>query len=710
MSVRRQTARHLLLACLLCLLSSALHAEGQETADWQTAVQQLFPSATRQVEKQGSPPVYQAFQLDQLLGYAFESTDYSSLQGFSGKPIRLLIGMTPDGKLTGVKVQEHHEPVFLHGLGEQSLFDFTDQYAGRNIATPIVVGSIHGGSVDGSAVDYIDGVSKATVSVVILNETVLQSAMTVARALLPDFAQGPQAIARPELFEPLDWPQLRQRGLLQHWVLEGAAVESALGSSLVLYPGFAADAELPFSELYFAYLNTPMTGRNLLGADAFDNLQGQLLPGEQAILVVSRGQYPHVPEDFIPATAPSRINLLQHGKAIELHDMDFNNGMLVSLLTLPAGDWHANIFRIKTHAAFNPVDPAALQLNVTLRRNPLSEQQTHFEQALTLEPDLFEVQAVDAAPAPKPIWLQMWQQRLWQIGVLLASLMPVTVLFIRQHRISRHPRRFHLLRAGFLLFTLFFIGFYAQGQLSVVNIFTLLLALWHGFDITVFLMDPVIFILWTFTFVSLFLWGRGLFCGWLCPFGALQEMVSWLAKKLHLRQWKISERWHHRLQWLKYGILIGLIPTAFYSLTLAERLAEVEPFKTSITLVFVRSWPFVLYAVLLLGLGLFVHKFYCRYVCPLGAGLAILGRLRLFSWLTRIDACGKPCQHCHNKCEIGAIKRSGAIDYDECIQCLECIVILNNEDQCVDAIRARKQAARAKRADNVIVSDWAPRR
>ncbi|WVM88136.1 hypothetical protein UMZ34_17835 [Halopseudomonas pachastrellae] len=74
---------------------------------------------------------------------------------------------------------------------------------------------------------------------------------------------------------------------------------------------------------------------------------------------------------------------------------------------------------------------------------------------------------------------------------------------------------------------------------------------------------------------------------------------------------KISERWHHRLQWLKYGILIGLIPTAFYSLTLAERLAEVEPFKTSITLVFVRSWPFVLYAVLLLGVGLFVHKFYC---------------------------------------------------------------------------------------------------
>lgn len=708
MSVRRPTLQQLLLVCLLCLLGSALRAESQPAHDWRPAVQQLFPSATRLIEKQGTPPVYQAFQLDQLLGYAFESTDYSSLQGFSGKPIRLLIGMTPEGKLTGVSVLEHHEPVFLHGLGEQALFDFAGQYAGRNIATPIVVGSTHGGSVDGDAVGYIDGVSKATVSVVILNETVLQSAMTVARALLPDFAQGPQAVARAELFESLDWQQLQARGLLQHWQLDTAAVEAALGNSLTLYPGFSDDTDLPFSELYFAYLNTPMTGRNLLGDEVFSRLQSELLAGEQALLVLSRGQYPHVPDDFIPATAPSRINLLQHGKAIELHDMNFNNGILLPLLDAPAGDWQANIFRIKTHAAFNPVDPAALQLNVTLRRNPLSERQSHFEQALTLEPDLFELQEVSAVAAPAPIWLQMWQQRAWQIAVLLASLGLVSVVFVRQHRVSQHARGFHLLRGGFLLFTLLFIGFYAQGQLSVVNIFTLLLALWHGFDITVFLMDPVIFILWTFTFISLFLWGRGLFCGWLCPFGALQEMVGWLAKKLRLRQWKISERWHHRLQWLKYLILIGLIPTAFYSLTLAERLAEVEPFKTSITLVFVRSWPFVLYAVLLLGIGLFVHKFYCRYVCPLGAGLAILGRLRLFSWLTRIDACGKPCQHCHNKCEIGAIKRSGAIDYDECIQCLECIVILNNEDQCVAQISARKQAARAQRANNIIVSDWMP--
>ncbi|MEH6493039.1 4Fe-4S binding protein [Halopseudomonas sp.] len=675
-------------------------------------VQQLFPSATRILPKQGEPPVYQAFQLDQLLGYAFLSTDYSSLQGFSGKPIRLLIGMTPAGKLTGVKVLEHHEPVFLHGLGEQSLFDFTDQYAGLNLATPIVVGSTHGNPVDGDTLSYIDGVSKATVSVVILNESVLQSAMTVARALLADFAQGPQAVAKPDLYQPLDWQQLLDRGYVQHWTLSAAAVEQQLGHSLALYPGLQDPDADTFSELYFAYLNAPSIGRNLLGDAGFAQLQEELASNEQALLVMSRGSYTHIPADFIPATTASRINLLQHNKAIELHDMNFNNGAVLEQINTPEADLQATIFRIKTHAAFNPLEPAELQLNVSLRRNPLIEQQTAFTTPLTLDAKLFALQTPVAAAKPTPVWLRMWQDRAWQVVLLVVSLIMLCVVFVKQRQVSEHSRAFHLFRGGFLLFTLFFIGFYAQGQLSVVNIFTLLLALWHGFDLTVFLMDPVIFCLWVFTFASLFIWGRGLFCGWLCPFGALQEMVGWLAKRLKLRQWKISERAHQRLQWLKYLILITLVPSAFYSLTLAERLAEIEPFKTSITLVFVRSWPFVLYAVLLLGIGLFVHKFYCRYLCPLGAGLAVLGRLRLFSWLTRVDACGKPCQHCHNQCEIRAIKRSGEIDYDECIQCLECIVILNNEDQCVASISASKQAAKAQKAaaGQIIVSDWAPSR
>ena len=677
----------------LCLLASPLLA-AQELDE---QILQLFPKATRIEPKQDNPPVYSAYQLDDLLGYAFESTDYSDLQGFSGKPIRLLIGMNPQGVLTGVRVLEHHEPVFLHGLGEQALFDFVDQYRQQSITKPIVVGGREGTATSNDSVTRIDGVSKATVSVVIVNETVLLSALSVARQLLEGFAGGPLATPKPDLYEPLDWDALLQRGYVQHWTVSREEVEADIGHSLDGYQALDTDSDDPFSELYFAYLNAPIIGRNLLGEAGFEKLMTELQPNEQALLVLSSGLYPHVPDDFVPATAPSRLVLMQNEHPIDLQDMNFNNGAVMDLLDAPVEPAEAHIFRIKAHNAFNPAEPAGLRLNVKLQRNHLVETNIQFTREFQLDPALFDIQQAQVAAEPLPVWLRMWQERWWQVGLVGLALMVLTGVFIWQHRISRHSRGFHLFRAGYLLFTLLFIGLYAQGQLSVVNIFTLLLALWKDFDIRVFLMDPVIFMLWSFTFVSLFLWGRGVFCGWLCPFGALQEMLGWVAKRLRIRQWKISDRTHSRLQWLKYLILVGLVPVAFYSLTLAERLAEVEPFKTSITLFFVRSWPFVLYAVVLLGLGLFVHKFYCRYVCPLGAGLAMLGKFHLFAWLTRIDACGQPCQHCKNHCEIGAIKRDGRIDYDECIQCLECIVILNNDDQCVATISARKRAEKAGR-------------
>lgn len=695
----RRSARFLLrvLVLICALVSPTLYAQVLDNQ-----IQQLFPKATRIEPKQDDPPVHSVYQLDELIGFAFESTDYSNLQGFSGKPIRLLIGMDTQGVLAGVTVLEHHEPVFLHGLGEQSLFDFADQYRQVSIAKPILVGGREAAGSASDSVTRIDGVSKATVSVVILNETVLLSALTVARKLLEGFASGPLATAKPELYEPLGWAQLLEHGYVQHWTIDRREVESALGGSLDGYLNIEPENDTqPFSELYFAYLNAPTMGRNLLGEAGFARLNEELKDNEQAVLVLSSGMYRHVPEDFVPATAPDRLVVVQNDHVIELHDMNFNNGAVMELLDAPLDGFEANIFRIKTHNAFNPAEAAGLRLNVKLRRNHLVESNAQLTRELQLDADLFTIEQARAAVEPAPIWLRMWQERWWQISLLGAALMLLTGVFIWQARISRHSRGFHLFRAGFLLFTLVFIGLYAQGQLSVVNIFTLLLALWTDFDIRVFLMDPVLFILWSFTFISLFIWGRGVFCGWLCPFGALQEMLGWVAKRLRIRQWKITDRDHQRLQWVKYLILIGLLLTAFYSLTLAERLAEVEPFKTSITLFFVRSWPFVLYALIVLGLGLFVHKFYCRYVCPLGAGLAMLGKFHLFSWLKRIDACGQPCQHCKNHCEIGAIKRDGRIDYDECIQCLECIVILNNEDQCVAAISARKKADRGGRGANV---------
>ena len=674
-------------------------------------IQSLFPAATVIEDKLPDVPVYPVYQLQELLGYAYESTDLSRLQGFAGKPIQMMIGLDTQGRFTGVKILHHHEPVFLHGLGEEPLFDFVDQYEGRSLREQIVVQSSLSGKSGKSAegdVVYFDGVSKATVSVLIVNDTVLSSALKVARQKLEAFAQSAPTRAKPDWFEPLGWQQLVDRGYVSRTRIEVDAVEQQLGRPLSDYPTDLTppDGEA-FTELYLAYMNSPMVGRNLLGDEHYAHFMARLGENDQVLMVASRGMFRHVRDSFTPGSSPDRIGLTQNNLSVEMRDLNWlDQNFRLQADGLPGFD-AVNLFRVGGNAGFNPGAEASLKLNVELARNHLIADTANFTLPVQFAGDLFETVAIAESPetSREPVWVGLWKERWWQISLLVAGLAVLTVFFARQKTLSRHPTLVHRFRWGFLFFTLFFIGFYAQGQLSVVNIYTLLLALWDGFTLDVFLLDPVLFILWSYTFVTLFIWGRGLFCGWLCPFGALQEMAAWLGQKLRLRQIRVPEHWHRRLILLKYPILLGLVGTAFYSLTLAEQLAEVEPFKTSITLVFWRYWPFVAYAIGLLVIGMFIHKFYCRYLCPLGAGLAVLGRFRLFSWLERIERCGSPCQHCKNECGINAIRKDGRIDYDECIQCLECVVILRDDQQCVDSIVRDKQQRKHQRQARILATD-----
>ncbi len=686
----------LLVACLLVL--PPVQAELSDSR--RALIQELFPSATVIEDKLPDFPVYPVYQLQELIGYAYESIDHSRLQGFAGKPISLLIGLDTRGRFTGVRVLNHHEPVFLHGLGEEPLFAFVDQYEGHSLREQIIVSTSNssrsGRSADGNVVHF-DGVSKATVSVLIINDTVLSSALKVARTKLEGFAQSAPTRAKPDFYQPLSWQQLVDRGYIGHWRIAADTVESALGRPLADYPQSVEPSPgEPFAELFFGYINSPMVGRNLFGDEGYARLMQRLDDNAQVLVLVSRGAFLHVSDDFVPGSAPDRVGLTQNNLAVEMRDLNLLDQNLDFRAEGVPSFEASHLFRVGGNAGFNPGAEATLKLNVELARNHLVVDRATLDFPVQFNSDLFE--AVEQAPDPgasrQPVWVGLWQERWWQISLLIAGLTVLTVFFAKQKSLSQNPKLVHRFRWGFMLFTLFFIGFYAQGQLSVVNIYTLFLAIWDGFSLDVFLLDPVIFILWTYTFITLFIWGRGLFCGWLCPFGALQEMAAWLGEKLKVRQIKVPEHWHRRLILLKYPILIGLVGTAFYSLTIAEKLAEVEPFKTSITLFFVRSWPFVFYAIGLLLIGMFIHKFYCRYLCPLGAGLAVLGRLRLFSWLDRVELCGNPCQHCKNECGINAIRKDDRIDYDECIQCLECVVILKDEDQCVDKRLRNKQRAK----------------
>ena len=122
--------------------------------------------------------------------------------------------------------------------------------------------------------------------------------------------------------------------------------------------------------------------------------------------------------------------------------------------------------------------------------------------------------------------------------------------------------------------------------------------------------------------------------------------------------------------------------------------AEVEPFKTAITLKFARAWPYAIYAILLLLIGLFVERFFCRFLCPLGGTLAILGRIHIFEALKRRSQCGSPCHVCEVSCPVQAIEPRGRINMTECFQCLDCQVDYYDDKRCPPLIAERKRNER----------------
>jgi NosR/NirI family nitrous oxide reductase transcriptional regulator len=211
-----------------------------------------------------------------------------------------------------------------------------------------------------------------------------------------------------------------------------------------------------------------------------------------------------------------------------------------------------------------------------------------------------------------------------------------------------------------------------------------------GFRWEYFLLEPLIFILWCATAASLIFWGRGAFCGWLCPFGALQELLNHGARRLGIQQVSVPFYLHERLWALKYVLFLGLFGVSLGNMAMAEQLAEIEPFKTVVLLRFMREGWFVLFALALLTAGLFIERFYCRYLCVLGAALAIPGRGRMFDWLKRRKQCGFECQLCAKQCTVQAIHPLGQINPNECIYCMHCQVVYWDDHECPPLIMKRE--------------------
>lgn len=690
------TTGWLLLVSVLMAVLSIHVANAQSVSVRYPEAKQFFPNADRFGEFTGAPPAAAVYHGKALIGYLFRTKMVAPIPAYSGKPIDVLVGIDAKGRITGTKVLEQHEPILLVGIPVQRLYDFVGQYVGKLASDDFVVGGSHH-----SAPGYVrvDAISSATVTSMVTNRTITEAALKVAisRHLLPAdvMSRLPIAHVRKEEFQKSNWTGLLGNGSIRHLKVTATQVNKA-------FKGRQGEVRhhIPksgvFIDLYYAYLNAPSIGRNLLGKADYEALMATLKPGEHAIAVLANGPYSYKGYGYVRGGIFDRLHLVQNGNLILFHDLDFHN---LDGLAIP-GAPHFNqtgIFIIRQGYEFDPGSPWTLQLLVRRQIGPIKSIFTTFSGGYQI-PSAYVERPKSLGLQSGPIWLSAWKTQEPELIVLGIALLALSLVLIFQDILVRRRAFVVYFRTGFLIFTLVFIGWYALGQLSVVNVLTFVNALFHGFRWQTFLLDPVLFVLWTFVAAALLLWGRGVFCGWLCPFGALQKLTNQVARWARLPQLKIPPMVHERLWAIKYLILLVLFGMSLQSTSMAERYAEVEPFKTAISLHFMRAWPFVVYAAGLVVLSAFNQKFYCKYICPLGAALAIPARLRLFDWLRRRKECGKPCQVCANECEIQAIAPTGEINANECHYCLDCQVTYWNEYKCPPLVERRKRRERVPKA------------
>ena len=169
-----------------------------------------------------------------------------------------------------------------------------------------------------------------------------------------------------------------------------------------------------------------------------------------------------------------------------------------------------------------------------------------------------------------------------------------------------------------------------------------------------------------------------LICGWVCPFGFLQDLLS----KIPTPKFDLPKL----AGYLRYVVLIGTVLAIPYFFGEGHPLfvcrvcpagaieAAVPNMISQATAGQQIAWPNTV-KLTILGLFLiavfFVKRPWCRILCPLGAIFSLFNRVSAFFLRFNADKC-TDCEHCHKLCEYGIEPEKSPNDL-RCNRCLECI-------------------------------------
>src|SRR5215813_1800258 len=654
----------------------------------------VYPAgADRLGPEEGTPPAIAVFKDDKVVAYVFSTLDIVAATGYSTTPFDVIAGVDPDGRITGAKVVFHNENYIVHDRVRQRLLDtFLAREAGR---------PLRGTPANALPPDFVAG---ATISARAMRAAVLATAALVLRARVARTAVTVPTVD-VESYSAKSFDELVAEGAVVRRRVTSGEVAAALAQAGASSPKLEVPLRSKADDLYIEFMTglfTPATiGGNLIGLPKFEDYKREMPAGSQAFFIASNGPYDILGTKYFRSSEGNRfdrLRLIQGGRTFGFVQGDYTYAAGFR------GQQNAGVFALAAGSGFDPVKPWRLELLVHgTGATPATVAfglDYQVPDALVLLPAAPEAEE----PAAVPPWVEAWSEARLNVAILIVLLVVLTLIFAFQATLARHRLAHRLVRNGFLAIVLVWLGWTAGAQLSIVHVMNYLMAPFKHFEIGFYLAEPLMIIIAVYTLISLLLIGRGVFCGWLCPFGALQELLGQVSRALRVPQWNPSHALEKRLWMGKYIAAAAVLLLVMTEIDPSGATIEIEPFKTAITSKFTRAWPYLIYAGALLAIGLFSERAYCRFLCPLGGVLAALDRLHLLNLLKRRPECGNPCPLCERSCPVRAIVPSGEIKTAECFQCLDCQVAYYDDKRCPPLAWAAKLRDEAKDGKPVAVT------
>ena len=213
-----------------------------------------------------------------------------------------------------------------------------------------------------------------------------------------------------------------------------------------------------------------------------------------------------------------------------------------------------------------------------------------------------------------------------------------------------------------------------------ISVFSALGAIWKSILSSTFRFDEQAanILLLAVVFIVTAVWGR-FFCGFICSFGALQDLLWLGGRNLPFRP-VFSQKVDRVLKYLKYAVLLFIVigvwtfgitgDTVWSPWTIFGMYAS--PWKGVPSQAMFLSVGGLLLLLTIIG-SLLIERFFCKYLCPLGALFTLASHFRVFKLKRDSASCSGSCRVCSRKCSMSIpLYQYDKVRSGECIDCMKC--------------------------------------